>query len=74
MKIGFAGLGGMGSAMATNLLQAGYTLKVWNRSPEAALPLVAAGGQQAQQADELADVDVLITMLANDAATEQVVL
>ncbi|MGO2439717.1 NAD(P)-dependent oxidoreductase [Serratia proteamaculans] len=74
MKIGFAGLGGMGSAMAANLLQAGYALKVWNRSPQAAQSLVAAGAQQVQQADELADVDVLITMLANDAATEQVVL
>ncbi|MGA9618379.1 MAG: NAD(P)-binding domain-containing protein, partial [Serratia proteamaculans] len=40
MKIGFAGLGGMGSAMAANLLQAGYALKVWNRSPQAAQSLV----------------------------------
>lgn len=31
MKIGFAGLGGMGSAMAANLLQAGFALTVWNR-------------------------------------------
>lgn len=36
MKIGFAGLGGMGSAMATNLVQAGFALTVWNRSPQAA--------------------------------------
>lgn len=35
MKIGFAGLGRMGSAMAANLLQAGFTLTVWNRSPQA---------------------------------------
>lgn len=74
MKIGFAGLGGMGSAMAANLLQAGYGLKVWNRSPQAAQPLVSAGALQARQPEELAEVDVLITMLANDAATEQVVV
>lgn len=74
MKIGFAGLGGMGSAMAANLLQAGYGVKVWNRSPQAAQPLVNAGAVQARQPEELAEVDVLITMLANDAATEQVVV
>lgn len=74
MKIGFAGLGGMGSAMAANLLQAGYGLKVWNRSPQSAQPLVSAGALQARQPEELAEVDVLITMLANDAATEQVVV
>jgi len=74
MKIGFAGLGGMGSAMAANLLQAGYGVTVWNRSPQAAQPLVSAGAVQARQPEELAEVDVLITMLANDAATEQVVV
>ncbi|HEJ7884868.1 NAD(P)-dependent oxidoreductase [Serratia liquefaciens] len=74
MKIGFAGLGGMGSAMAANLLQAGYGVNVWNRSPQAAQPLVSAGAVQARQPEELAEVDVLITMLANDAATEQVVV
>ncbi|MFJ5250626.1 NAD(P)-dependent oxidoreductase [Serratia liquefaciens] len=74
MKIGFAGLGGMGSAMAANLLQAGYGVKVWNRSPQAAQPLVSAGAVQARQPEELAEVDVLISMLANDAATEQVVV
>lgn len=74
MKIGFAGLGGMGSVMAANLLQAGYGLKVWNRSPQAAQPLVSAGALQARQPEELAEVDVLITMLANDTAIEQVVV
>ncbi len=32
--IGFIGLGGMGSAMAANLLKAGFPLKVYNRTPE----------------------------------------
>jgi len=74
MKIGFAGLGGMGSAMAANLLQAGFTLTVWNRSPQAAQPLVNAGARQAERPEQLADADVLITMLADDAATQQVVV
>ncbi|RLO43149.1 NAD(P)-dependent oxidoreductase, partial [Serratia marcescens] len=74
MKIGFAGLGGMGSAMAANLLQAGFALTVWNRSPQAAQPLVSAGARQAERPEQLADADVLITMLADDAATQQVVV
>ncbi|HGM5453492.1 TPA: NAD(P)-dependent oxidoreductase [Serratia marcescens] len=74
MKIGFAGLGGMGSAMAANLLQADFALTVWNRSPQAAQPLVSAGARQAERPEQLADADVLITMLADDAATQQVVV
>lgn len=74
MKIGFAGLGGMGRVMAHNLLQAGYPLTVWNRSPQAAQPLVDAGAQLAVEPADLAGVDILFTMLANDAALEQVLV
>ncbi|WP_279028835.1 NAD(P)-dependent oxidoreductase [Gibbsiella quercinecans] len=74
MNIGFAGLGGMGQPMANNLLNAGYSLTVWNRSPQAAQELVNAGAALAQRPSDMAAVDVLITMLANDAATEQVVV
>jgi len=42
-KVGFLGLGAMGSRMATNILKAGHTVTVWNRSPEAAEALVASG-------------------------------
>ncbi len=41
--VGFIGLGGMGAAMAANLLRAGYGVRVWNRSPDKARPLVAQG-------------------------------
>jgi 3-hydroxyisobutyrate dehydrogenase-like beta-hydroxyacid dehydrogenase len=34
MKVGFVGLGRMGSAMATNLLKAGHEVAVWNRTPD----------------------------------------
>ena len=46
-KIGFLGLGAMGSRMAANLLKAGHTVTVWNRSPEAAEVLVASGARRA---------------------------
>ena len=42
-KIGFMGLGIMGTPMAANLLKAGYAITVYNRSPEKAEPLVKQG-------------------------------
>ncbi len=42
-RIGFIGLGLMGSAMARRLLHAGYPLTVYNRSREKVEPLVASG-------------------------------
>lgn len=74
MKIGFIGLGRMGSAMAQNLLKAGHQLAVWNRSPDKAAALVAAGARQAwSPADAAADAEAVITMLADDQAVEAVV-
>ena len=42
MDIGFIGLGGMGSAMARNLVKAGHRVRVWNRSPEVARAIEGA--------------------------------
>ena len=42
---GFLGLGIMGSAMAANLVKAGFDVTVWNRSPEKCEPLVALGAK-----------------------------
>ncbi len=39
--IGFVGLGNMGLPMASNLIEAGYTLRVYNRTAEKAQPLIA---------------------------------
>ncbi|MDF3931037.1 NAD(P)-dependent oxidoreductase [Pseudomonas citronellolis] len=74
MKIGFLGLGGMGAGMAANLIRAGHQVHLWNRSPAALEPLLAIGGAAA--ADPLAafDADVVISMLADDAATRAVIL
>lgn len=49
MKIGFVGLGIMGSAMASNLLKAGFKVTVWNRSPDKCSPLVDLGATVATE-------------------------
>ena len=54
MQIGVAGLGRMGAAIATRLLEVGRTLTVWNRSPEKAKPLESAGAALARSPAELA--------------------
>jgi 3-hydroxyisobutyrate dehydrogenase-like beta-hydroxyacid dehydrogenase len=41
MNVGVAGLGAMGKAMAANLVKAGHTVTVWNRSPAPAAELAA---------------------------------
>jgi 3-hydroxyisobutyrate dehydrogenase-like beta-hydroxyacid dehydrogenase len=75
MDVGFIGLGRMGKAMAANLLRAGHTLRVWNRSRAAALELEPLGARvAAQAADAAAGAEVLMLMLADDAATRTVLL
>jgi 3-hydroxyisobutyrate dehydrogenase-like beta-hydroxyacid dehydrogenase len=74
MKVGFIGLGAMGSAMAGNLLAAGHALTVWNRSEAATLPLAAQGARVARSADRAAQGEVLCSMLANDRAVREVFL
>ena len=64
----------MGRAMAGNLLQAGYRLHVYNRTPEKAAPLLAQGAQlMAHQNDAAEPGGIVITMLADDQAVEDVV-
>lgn len=71
MNIGFIGLGIMGSRMAGNLLQAGHTLIVHNRSQEKGKQLVAKGAiWAATPAAAAAQSDMIITMLPHpDAVT-----
>ena len=68
MKIGFIGLGQMGSAMAANLLKAGHDVTVWNRSVAKADALVEAGAIRAERPVDAAQGDVVLTMLADDQA------
>lgn len=72
MKVGFIGLGQMGRGMAARLLNAGHELSVYNRSRAAAETLRAMGAQLAHEPVEALDAEVVITMLADDAAVEAV--
>src|SRR5438046_3262980 len=75
MKIGFIGLGIMGSRMAANLQKHGYSLVVFNRTRDKAEPLLDRGAALADSPPKLADqVDVLFTMLAHPDAVEQAAL
>jgi 3-hydroxyisobutyrate dehydrogenase-like beta-hydroxyacid dehydrogenase len=73
MKIGFVGLGQMGSAIADNLLKAGHDVVVWNRSADKAAPLVEAGATLAATPAEAAASGMVMSMLADDEAVEAVV-
>jgi 3-hydroxyisobutyrate dehydrogenase-like beta-hydroxyacid dehydrogenase len=72
MKIGFIGLGHMGTGMAMNLLRAGHDLTVYNRTPAKAQALVSQGARAATDVAGACRGDVIITMLSNDDAVEGV--
>src|SRR5213593_447140 len=73
--VGFIGLGGMGLAMATNLLKAGFGLRVYNRTPEKARPLLERGAILARSPAEAAGPGgVVVTMVSDDRAVEEVTL
>jgi len=73
-KIAYIGMGIMGRGMAANLLKAGYPVTVWNRTAERCQPLVDQGATQAATvADAVADADVVMYCLSDDAAVEDLV-
>jgi len=75
MKIGFIGLGIMGSRMAANLRKKGHELVVYNRTREKAQDLLAGGASWADSPAELAKrVNVLVTMLSKPDAVAEVAL
>jgi len=74
MEIGFVGLGHMGSAMAKNLLEAGHTVTIWNRTASRASALEFLGARVAATPAEAARSGIVITMLADDTALASVVL
>lgn len=73
MKVGFIGLGNMGSGMAANLLKAGHEVTVYNRTASKAQALVNQGAHYAAQIADACHGDMVITMLADDAAVESIV-
>ena len=73
MRIGFLGLGNMGRAMAKRLLAARYELTVWNRTHEKTEALRKEGAHAAATpADVARATDIVMTMLFDDAAYEEV--
>ncbi len=72
-RIAFLGLGAMGSRMVTRLLAAGCQVTVWNRSPGAMAPLVAAGATAAGTPREAAvGAAIVMAMLRDDIASSAV--
>ncbi len=71
MRIGVAGLGRMGTAMALRLIDTGHTVSVWNRTESRVAPLVAAGATACATPKALAEaVEVLITMMFDKKALD----
>jgi 3-hydroxyisobutyrate dehydrogenase len=69
-KIAFIGLGTMGLGMSNRLIDAGYPLAVWNRSPEKAAGLAAKGARvAANPRDAAKDAEIIIAMVADDPAS-----
>lgn len=74
ISLGFLGIGLMGKPMSLRLLQAGYTLTVWNRSPEKLHDLASAGARIAATPAELVtQADILFLSLANTSVVGDVV-
>lgn len=69
MRLAFLGLGRMGSGIAGRLVAGGFSLTVWNRTPEKTAPLVAAGALAALTPEAaVAGADLVLTSLLDDAS------
>ena len=74
-RIGFVGLGIMGHGMALNLLKAGFSVRVWNRTASRTEPVVAAGAVAgASPEDVAAHSDIVITCVSDTPDVEAVVM
>jgi 3-hydroxyisobutyrate dehydrogenase-like beta-hydroxyacid dehydrogenase len=73
MKVGFIGLGQMGSGMAGNLLKAKHEVSIYNRTAGKTENLVRLGAKAPGEISIVSMSEAVITMLANDAAVEDVV-
>src|SRR4051812_16630782 len=71
-KIGWIGMGRMGSPMAERLLKAGYDVSIWNRTRAKAEPLAAKGGKVVDKLADLAAVDVLFSIVSTGKDLKEV--
>ncbi len=74
-RVGFVGLGIMGQGMARNLLKAGYSVRVWNRTSSRMDPLIEAGATAgACPADVAANCDITVVCVSDTPDVEEVIL
>ena len=74
IQLGFIGIGLMGNPMTRRLLEAGFSVNVWNRSPEKLKPVIDCGARPCHSIGELvSSSDVILLCLADTAAVESVV-
>jgi len=72
LKIGWIGMGRMGSPMAERLLKAGHDVSIWNRTRAKAEPLAAKGGKVVDKLADLAGVDVLFSIVSTGKDLKEV--
>lgn len=72
MKIAFLGIGLMGRPMSHKLIEAGFSLQLWNRSPEKMSPFKDIAKICTSVTDAISDADIIITMLENGDVVDQV--
>ena len=72
LRLGWLGTGRMGFAMASRLASAGNDVAVWNRTRAKAEPLTSSGAAIVDQISDLADRDVVFTVVGNSADFEDV--
>ena len=73
MDVGFVGLGNMGGHMARNLLKEGHAVTVHNRTRSRTEPLAAEGAAVAETIADACAPGILITVVSDDAAVEDIV-
>src|SRR5436853_3241460 len=71
-KIGWIGMGRMGSPMAERLLKAGYDLSIWNRTRAKAEPLAAKGGKVVDKLADLAGMEVVFSIVSTGKDLDEV--
>ena len=72
VKIGFIGLGTLGTAMAQRVMSLGYEVVRFNRSPTKTAALADASLQQAATVEAVCAADIVLSVLLNDAAMQEV--
>lgn len=73
MKIGFIGLGNLGTPIAENILESGHSLYVYNRTASKADPLAAKGATVCSSVAELAEAcEIVFTIVSDDAALKDI--